>query len=67
MTTVLLMEGVSGDILSFRVFGQVIVVLNSAKATKDLLERRGNIYSDRPVIPIHEMYVFLPLMCFYRI
>jgi len=47
-----------GDILSFHVFGQVIVVLNSTKATKDLLERRGNIYSDRPIVPIHEMYVF---------
>ncbi|KAH9956415.1 cytochrome P450 [Russula dissimulans] len=45
----------AGDILSFRAFGQVIVVLNSVKATKDLFERRGNIYSDRPVIPIHEM------------
>ncbi|KAH9975190.1 CyP450 monooxygenase [Russula compacta] len=44
-----------GDILSFHVFGQVIVVLNSIKATKDLLEKRGDIYSDRPVIPILEM------------
>ncbi|KAH9990431.1 cytochrome P450 [Russula vinacea] len=44
-----------GDVLSFHVFGQVIVVLNSYKANKDLLERRGEIYSDRPVIPIFEM------------
>jgi hypothetical protein len=48
-----------GEILSFRIFGQVIIVLNSIKTTKDLLEGRGDIYSDRPVIPIHEMYVFL--------
>lgn len=48
-----------GDILSFRIFGRVIIVLNSIKTTKDLLEGRGDIYSDRPVIPIHEMYVFL--------
>lgn len=54
----LLTERVSGDILCFRVFGRVIVVLNSIKASKDLLERRGDIYSDRPVIPIYEMYVF---------
>ncbi|KAH9970767.1 cytochrome P450 [Russula compacta] len=45
----------SGDILSFHVFGKVIVVLNSVKATKDLLERRGEIYSDRPVIPFQDM------------
>ncbi|KAI0264227.1 cytochrome P450 [Gloeopeniophorella convolvens] len=44
-----------GDIISFHIFGQVIVVLNSAKATKDLFEKRGDIYSDRPVIPIFEM------------
>jgi hypothetical protein len=55
---VLLTEQMPGDILSFRVFGQVIVILNSIEATKDLLERRGDIYSDRPAIPFFEMYVF---------
>ncbi|KAI9449576.1 cytochrome P450 [Lactarius psammicola] len=53
-----------GDILSFHIFGQVIVVLSSTKATKDLLEKRGDIYSDRPVIPFYEMMEFqwvLPL------
>ena len=45
----------AGDVLSFHVFGQVIIVLNSVKATKDLLEKRGEIYSDRPVIPFYEM------------
>ncbi|KAH9985152.1 cytochrome P450 [Russula vinacea] len=44
-----------GDVLSFHVFGKVVVVLNSFKANKDLLERRGDIYSDRPVIPIINM------------
>jgi hypothetical protein len=53
----LLTEGVAGDVLSFHVFGKVIVVLNSFKASKDLLERRGDIYSDRPVVPSVEMYV----------
>ena len=45
--------------MSFRVFGQVIVVLNSAKTSKDLLEKRGDIYSDRPVIPFFDMCVLL--------
>ncbi|KAI9441764.1 cytochrome P450 [Lactarius indigo] len=44
-----------GDIQSFHIFGQVIVVLSSTKATKDLLEKRGDIYSDRPVVPFFEM------------
>jgi hypothetical protein len=55
---VLLTEQMPGDILSFRIFGQVIVVLNSIEPTKGLLERRGNVYSDRPVVPIFDMYVF---------
>jgi hypothetical protein len=46
-----------GNILSFQILGQVIVVLNSAEAAKDLLEKRSAIYSDRPVLPILEMCV----------
>ena len=48
--------------MSFHVFGQVIVVLSSTKATKDLLKKRGDIYSDRPVIPFFEMYILLILL-----
>jgi len=54
----------AGDIISFHVLGQVIVVLNSVKATKDLLERRGEIYSDRPTLTIHgmmEWHWFVPV------
>ena len=50
-----LMESV-GNVMSFNVFGQVVVVLSSTKVTKDFFEKRGDIYSDRPVIPIFEMY-----------
>ncbi len=56
----LLTEGMAtlaGDILSFRVLDKVIVVLNSIRTSKDLLERRADIYSDRPVIPSFKMYV----------
>ena len=51
----------AGDVLSLHVFGKVIVVLNSLKANKDLLEKHGDVYSDRPEIPIIQMYVFLSL------
>lgn len=57
-----LTEGITalaGDIVSFRVFGRVIVVLNSVKGSKDLLERRADIYSDRPVLQSTKMYVLL--------
>jgi hypothetical protein len=45
-----------GDVLFLRVFGQVVVVLCSLSAVKDLLEKRGNAYADRPTLPIVEMY-----------
>jgi hypothetical protein len=48
----------AGDVLSFHVFGKVIVVLNSLKTNKDLLESRADIYSDRTANPIIDMYVF---------
>ncbi|EKM54598.1 uncharacterized protein PHACADRAFT_96498 [Phanerochaete carnosa HHB-10118-sp] len=35
------------DIIHLEVFGSHIVALNSAKAVKDLLEKRSSIYSDR--------------------
>ncbi|GLB39440.1 putative cytochrome p450 [Lyophyllum shimeji] len=36
------------SVISFRVYNSRIVVLNDATAVHDLLERRANIYSDRP-------------------
>lgn len=48
----------AGDIISFCALGQVVVVLNSVKVNKDLLVKRPDIYSDRPLITIFDMYVF---------
>jgi len=39
----------TGDIVHLEALGQHIVILNSAKAAIDLLERRSSIYSGRPV------------------
>jgi cytochrome P450 len=44
-----------GDIICLRIFSQVVVVLCSLSAVKDLLEKRGETYSDRPSLPISEM------------
>ncbi|KAI0061739.1 cytochrome P450 [Artomyces pyxidatus] len=53
-----------GEIVSVEVFGQVIVILQSSKAARDLLEKRGAIYSDRPTMTFYEMAKwdwFLPI------
>jgi hypothetical protein len=46
-----------GDVSCLRVFYQVVIVLCSS-STKDLLEKRGKIYSERPSLPILEMYTY---------
>ena len=46
-----------GDVFCIHIFGQVLVVLCSLPAIKDLLEKRGEAYADRPTLPIMEMYV----------
>ena len=39
-----------GDVVSITVFGQRLVILNTIRASLDLLEKRGAQYSDRPVL-----------------
>ncbi|KIY43458.1 cytochrome P450 [Fistulina hepatica ATCC 64428] len=41
-----------GDICSVKIPGQVFIILNSIEAAVDLLDKRSNIYSDRPTIPM---------------
>lgn len=43
------------DVIYVNVLGKSIVVLNSASAATDLLEKRGSIYSDRPAFPSFEL------------
>ncbi|KAI0052441.1 cytochrome P450 [Auriscalpium vulgare] len=44
-----------GEVTSLTVPGRIIVFVNSARAAKDLFERTGTRYLDRPVIPMMEM------------
>ncbi|KAJ7241925.1 cytochrome P450 [Mycena haematopus] len=37
-----------GDVVYLEAFGQPLILLNTSKAAKDLLEQRSAIYSDRP-------------------
>jgi hypothetical protein len=56
-----------GDVICLHVLSQAVIVLNSFSAIKDLLEKRGQIYSDRPRSTIAEMYVlwcsYFPIGC----
>ena len=40
----------SGDFLYIHYFGKPVIVCNTFGAAKDLLEKRGQNYSDRPVM-----------------
>lgn len=62
-----LITSLPGDVSSATMLGQRIVVLNSVQAAVDLLEKRGSIYSDRPVMTMAgelmtwgELLVFSP-------
>jgi hypothetical protein len=44
-----------GDVIYLRVLNRDIIVLNSAKAAIDLLEKRGENYSERPRIVLFDM------------
>ncbi|KIJ48777.1 hypothetical protein M422DRAFT_162065 [Sphaerobolus stellatus SS14] len=44
-----------GDVIYLTALSRNIVILNSVKSATELLDQRGNIYSDRPYLPmIHE-------------
>lgn len=37
-----------------------MIVVNSKKVAEDLFEKRGQIYSDRPYIPMIGLYTYYP-------
>ena len=41
---------IAGDIIGLNLLGQPMIVLNSAEHAIALLEKRGTLYSDRPVL-----------------
>ncbi|KAE9398795.1 cytochrome P450 [Gymnopus androsaceus JB14] len=41
-----------GDLLSVSVFGTTFVVINSYERCQEMLEKKSNVYSDRPYIPM---------------
>ena len=61
-TTRLNWDMFEGDVFCLRVLDQVVVVLCSFSAIKDLLEKRGEAYADRPPMPIIEMCVVFSII-----
>lgn len=51
----------AGDIVHASAFGSHVVVINSLKMADELFERRAPLYSDRPVVPIAELYASLSI------
>ena len=47
-----------GDIVYTSICGNQILLLNSAEVVFDLLDKRSMIYSDRPQLPMLELFVF---------
>ncbi|KAF8884131.1 cytochrome P450 [Infundibulicybe gibba] len=54
-------------IFHMRIFGQPVIVLNSAKIAIDLLERRSLIYSTRPRCVVWELMGWIPTTTFLPI
>ncbi|RXW21706.1 hypothetical protein EST38_g4157 [Candolleomyces aberdarensis] len=53
-----------GDVLHMNIFGQHFIILNSMEATRDLLEKRGKIYSTRHSLPMFEIAEYDKLVAF---
>ncbi|CAK7271909.1 hypothetical protein SEPCBS119000_004847 [Sporothrix epigloea] len=54
------------DVLGFHILGQPVVVLNSARAAVDLLDKRGANYADRPRFVLFEIMGFKRTLTFLR-
>lgn len=46
-----------GDIVYCSAVGQEVIILNSLKVVNELFDKRSHIYSDRPRLPMRDMYV----------
>lgn len=48
-----------GNILDLRAYNKHTIILNTYEDCKELLEKRALIYSDRPYLPVIDLYVVL--------
>ncbi len=52
-----------GDVMHLQVFNRNMIILNTAEAAIDLMDKRSSIYSDRPDFPIFRMWVLVVSAC----
>ena len=57
-------NNLAGDVVYSRLLGKDIIILNSEKVAKDLLENRSKNYSDRPYLITWDLLGPLFLSCF---
>ncbi|TFY77756.1 hypothetical protein EWM64_g6251 [Hericium alpestre] len=55
LTSNVLWTSLTGELVSFTIFGKVHIVVNSLRAAKELLEARSAIYSNRPHMTVLDM------------
>jgi hypothetical protein len=55
------LEFLSGDLVYLNVLGTSLLYVNSAEMAYELFDKRSAIYSDRPTIPMLELYVHVSL------
>ncbi|KAF5347272.1 hypothetical protein D9756_009969 [Leucocoprinus leucothites] len=53
-----------GDVMLLRVFNRNMIILNTAEAAIDLMEKRSWNYSDRPEFPVLEIMGWVPTLTF---
>jgi hypothetical protein len=46
-----------GDVMHLQVLGKSMIILDTVQAAVDLLDKKGSIYSDRPPLPLYELWV----------
>ena len=55
-------SSLEGDVVYLHVVGRPLLILNSAKVMRDLLDKRGASFSDRPrIVVLGEMYVMVSM------
>ena len=55
--TIHLVDIFIGDLIYTRLLGKDIIIINSEKVARELLERRSRNYSDRPYLITNELWV----------
>jgi hypothetical protein len=45
--------------MHLQVLGKSMIILDTVQAAVDLLDKKGSIYSDRPPLPLYELWAII--------